>query len=46
VQHQVAPRLAVGFMFYKRSIKNIQLTDRVLHRRHRLHRVQHDHPGV
>ena len=30
VQHQVAPRLAVGFMFYKRSIKNIQLTDRVL----------------
>ena len=28
VQHQVAPRLAVGVMFYKRSIKNIQLTDR------------------
>ena len=30
MQHQVAPRLAVGFMFYKRSVKNIQLTDRVL----------------
>jgi hypothetical protein len=30
VQHQVAPRLAVGFMFYKRQIKNIQLTDRTL----------------
>lgn len=30
VQHQVAPRLAVGFVFYKRSIHNIQMTDRVL----------------
>jgi hypothetical protein len=28
VQHQVAPRLAVGVMLYKRQIKNIQLTDR------------------
>ena len=28
VQHQVAPRLAVGFMLFKRQIKNIQLTDR------------------
>jgi hypothetical protein len=30
VQHQVAPRLAVGVMLYKRQIKNIQLTDRTL----------------
>jgi hypothetical protein len=30
VQHQVAPRLAVGLMLYKRQIKNIQLTDRTL----------------
>ena len=28
VQHQVAPRLAVGFMLFKRQIHNIQLTDR------------------
>ena len=28
VQHQVAPRLAVGAMLFKRQIKNIQLTDR------------------
>jgi hypothetical protein len=28
VQHQVAPRLAVGFMMFKRQIHNIQLTDR------------------
>jgi hypothetical protein len=30
VQHQVAPRLAVGYTFYKRQIRNIQLTDRSL----------------
>jgi hypothetical protein len=30
VQHQVAPRLAVGAMLYKRQIKNIQNTDRTL----------------
>jgi hypothetical protein len=30
VQHQVAPRLAVGFMLFKRQIHNIQLTDRSL----------------
>jgi hypothetical protein len=28
VQHQVRPRLAVGAMFIKREIRNIQLTDR------------------
>jgi hypothetical protein len=28
VQHQVAPRLAVGFMLFKRQVKDIQLTDR------------------
>ena len=46
VQHQVAPRLAVGFMFYKRQIKNIQLTDRTLITEGELHRVQHDHSRV
>jgi hypothetical protein len=30
VQHQVAPRLAVGFMLFKRQVKNIALTDRSL----------------
>jgi hypothetical protein len=30
VQHQVAPRLAVSFMLFKRQIKDIQLTDRTL----------------
>ncbi len=30
VQHQVAPRLAVGFMLFRRQIKDIQLTDRTL----------------
>ena len=28
VQHQVAPRLAVGAMLYKRQVRNIQNTDR------------------
>ncbi len=28
VQHQVAPRLAVGALFIKREVRNIQLTDR------------------
>jgi len=28
VQHQVAPRLAVGWMMYKRNVGNIQLSDR------------------
>jgi hypothetical protein len=30
IQHQVAPRLAVGFMLFKRQIKDIALTDRTL----------------
>ena len=30
VQHQVAPRLAVGAMLYKRQVRNIQNTERTL----------------
>ena len=39
VQHQLAPRLAVGALFIKREIRNIQLTDRTFITRSRLHAV-------
>ena len=39
IQHQVRPRLAVGALFIKRQIRNIQLTDRTFITTHRLHAV-------